>query len=133
MSESLNIKLKPSKSYFILSTLLHLLTLFVAWKYAFNLYTSIVISVLLVAHWYYLSRRILLLTNNAIKEINLTKGLIKTTNNRHQTHEYPQVYYAYQSRFLVIINVGKQSLVIFKDSVANHSLSQLNRILNAKH
>ncbi|BBB23868.1 conserved hypothetical protein [Isorropodon fossajaponicum endosymbiont JTNG4] len=107
--------------------------MFVAWQYAFNLYTSIVISVLLVAHWYYLNRQILLLTNNAIKEINLTKGLVKTTNNHHQTHEYPQAYCVYQSRFLVIINLGKQSLVIFKDSVANHSLSQLNRILNAEH
>ncbi|MBW5290333.1 MAG: hypothetical protein Rsou_1519 [Candidatus Ruthia sp. Asou_11_S2] len=131
MSESLNIK--PSKSYFILSTLLHLLTLFVAWKYAFNLYISIVISVLLVAHWYYLNRQVLLLTNNAIKEIHLTKGLVKTTNNHHQTHKYLQAYCAYQSRFLVIINLGKQSLVIFKDSVANHSLSQFNRILNAEH
>ncbi|MBW5289863.1 MAG: hypothetical protein Rpha_1926 [Candidatus Ruthia sp. Apha_13_S6] len=46
MSESLNIKLKPSKSYFILSTLLHLLTLFTVWQYAFNLYTSLVISLL---------------------------------------------------------------------------------------
>ena len=133
MSESLNIQLKPSKSYFILSTLLHLLTLFAAWKYAFNLYTSIVISVLLIAHWYYLSRRILLLTDNAIKEINLSKGLIETTNKHHQTHQYPQTLCAYQSRFLVIINIDKQSLVIFKDSVANHSLSQLNRLLNAEH
>ncbi len=92
MSESLNITLKPSKSYFILSTLLYLLTLFVAWKYAFN--------------WYYFNRRILLLTNNAInaiKEINLTKDLIKTTNNHRQTYEYPQVYCAYQFRFLVIV------------------------------
>jgi len=132
MSESLNIQLKPSKSYFILSALLHLLTLFAAWKYAFNLYTSIVISVLLIAHWYYLSRRILLLTDNAIKEINLTKGLIETTNKHHQTHQYPQACCTYQSRFLVIINIDKQSLVIFKDSVANHSLSQLNRLLNAE-
>lgn len=133
MSESLNIQLKPSKSYFILSTLLHLLTLFAAWKYAFNLYTSIVISVLLIVHWCYLSRQILLLTDDAIKGINLTKGLIGTTNKYHQTHQYPQAYCAYQSRFLVIINIDKQSLVIFKDSVANHSLSQLNRLLNAEH
>jgi sRNA-binding regulator protein Hfq len=43
----------------------------------------------------------------------------------------PWFYPAYQSRFLVIIETGKESIVIFKDAIDSQSLSQLNQYLNA--
>jgi hypothetical protein len=41
-------------------------------------------------------------------------------------------YPVYQSRFLLIINAGKESVVIFKDALAPQSLSQFNRYFNTQ-
>ncbi len=110
---------------------MHSCTFFSVWLYSFNVYLSLTLSTILITHFYYLNNRIFLKTENAIFEFSLKNKKLITTNKIGIQEQYPHVYCAYQSRFLVIINFGKRSLVIFKDSLVDHSLSKLNRLLNA--
>jgi hypothetical protein len=62
----------------------------------------------------------------------LDKNRLTIEKNNHSIQQSLVFYPAYQSRFLIIINVGKESVVIFKDALASQSLSQLNRYFNTK-
>ena len=117
--------------YARISILVHLFALSVIWLYSFNNYASLALSAVLIMHFYWLNLNILLKKSNAILSFSLKDKTLITTDKLGNNRQYPCVYCAYQSQFLVIINLGKRSLVIFKDSLASHSLSQLNRLLNA--
>jgi hypothetical protein len=129
--EQINFKLQSSKTYLNLSILIHVCTLIVVWFADFNNYVTLIFSVALIAHFKYLIPHILLTKSNAILAFTLVDNKIITTDKNNNQQKYTYVYCAYQSRLLVIIITGKRSLIIFKDSVANNSLSQLNRLLNA--
>jgi hypothetical protein len=123
--------LQGSKIYFSISALVHFCTLISVWFFSFNVYVSLILSGILIAHFQYLNSDIFLGKNKTIHTFILEGKALITTDKTGAQQQYPCVYCAYQSRFLVIINLGKQPLVIFKDSLVNHSLSQLNRLLNA--
>ena len=57
--------------------------------------------------------------------------LIAIEKNNQPTGQCPWFYPAYQSQSLVIIEAGKESVVVFKDVTDSQSLSQHNRYLNA--
>jgi hypothetical protein len=130
-TERTTFKLQASKIYQRISMLVHLFALTIVWVYNFNHYASLMFSILLIAHFYWLNTHILLTKSSAICSITLDDQAFTTIDKSGNSCQYPCVYCAYQSQFLVIINLGKNSLIIFKDSLASHSLSQLNRLLNA--
>jgi hypothetical protein len=131
VTESITFKLQASKTYLSISILIHLFALVVIWLYSFNNYASLALSAILVVHFYFLNLQILLKKSSAILSFSLNDKAITTTDKEGNSQQYPCVYCAYQSQFLVVINLNKGSLVIFKDSLVSHSLSQLNRLLNA--
>ncbi len=132
MTESEQFLIKPSNSYNLLSLVIHLMALMAVWLYPINSYISALISVFIIYHWYTLLQKILLKTPDSIRLIKLNKELISLKDNTGKLIQYPQFFCTYQSHFLVIINVGKQSVVLFKDSMADQSLSKLNLTLNVK-
>ena len=129
MTEQVTFKLQASDLYFSLSLIIHGFTFLNVWFYSFNFYASLIFDLALGIHFQYLNGHIFLKKTNFIRTLFLDDNTIITTNNSGKDRKYPYVYCAYQSRFLVIINLGKRSLVIFKDSFASNSLSQLNRLL----
>jgi hypothetical protein len=131
MVEPINFKLQASKAYLSLSILIHVCILIGVWFADFNNYINLTFSVVLITHFKYLMPHILLTKSNAILSFSLVDNKIITTDKTNNQQKYTYVYCAYQSRLLVIIITGKRSLIIFKDALANHSLSQLNRLLNA--
>ncbi|CAC9534564.1 hypothetical protein [uncultured Gammaproteobacteria bacterium] len=131
MTEGITFKLQASNVYFGLSIIVHGFTLLSVWLYSFNIYASLAFSLALVVHFQKLSAYIFLNKPSSIHTFALQGQSIITTDNAGVQQKYPYVYCVYQSRLLVIIKIGKCSLIIFKDSVVNHPLSQLNRLLNA--
>ena len=131
MTEYITFKLQVSKIYIKILILVHLFALIVVWLYSFNDYVSLALSISLMMHFYFLNLSIFLKKSNAILSFPLNDKTLTSTDKIGNNHQYPCVYCVYQSQFLVIINLGKNSLVIFKDSLASNSLSQLNRLLNA--
>jgi uncharacterized protein YacL len=132
MSEPQQFKLQRSKIYLMLAIFAHSLGVFAAWFYDFNIFISLILSVIFAVHFYYLNLDIALKKPNSIQTFTLNNKTLSTLDNTHKRRQYPQFYCVYQSRFLVIISLGKRFLVIFKDSFAHHSLSKLNRLLNAR-
>lgn len=132
MQKSLAIKIQPSKSYLTLTILACLLSLFASWYYFYHLWLSILINVmLLIWLYYFLPKMVLLNQPDSITHIVVGEGRLFIEKNNHSTRQYSGFYPLYQSRFLVIIGAGKQSIVIFKDATQARSLSALNRIINA--
>ncbi|SFV83057.1 hypothetical protein MNB_SUP05-12-229 [hydrothermal vent metagenome] len=119
-SDGLVVQIKASKIYLAISIGVYLLSLFSAWHYFYNIWLSLGIS-LASSAW---------LANFLPKNV-LNKKQITIEKNNQSTGQYPWFYPAYQSRFLVIIEAGKESVVVFKDAIDSQSLSQLNRYLNA--
>ena len=119
-SDGLVVQIKASKIYLAISIGVYLLSLFSAWHYFYNIWLSLGIS-LASSAW---------LANCLPKNV-LNKKQITIEKNNQSTGQYPWFYPAYQSRFLVIIEAGKESVVVFKDAIDSQSLSQLNRYLNA--
>jgi len=130
--DELIIQIKTSKIYLAISLVVYLLSLFSAWHYFYSLWLSLTIS-LVLSVWLanFLPKKVLLKRSNSIAKIILNKKQITIENNNQIDRQYPWFYPAYQSRFLVIIEAGKESVVIFKDAIDSQSLSQLNRYLNA--
>jgi len=130
--DELVIQIKTSKIYLAISLVVYLLSLFSAWYYFYSLWLSLSLSVFLTI-WLanFLPKNVLLKKPSSITKITLNKKQITIVNNNQLDRQYPWFYPAYQSRFLVIIEAGKESVVVFKDAIDSHSLSQLNRYLNA--
>lgn len=131
-SDGLVVQIKTSKIYLAISIGVYLLSLFSAWHYFYSLWLSLTVS-LFLSVWLvnFLSKNVLLTKSSSITKIALNKKQIAIEKNNKSTVQYPWFYPAYQSRFLVIIEAGKGSVVIFKDAIDSRSLSQLNRHLNA--
>ncbi len=131
--DSVNVKIQTSKIYLILSIATYLLGLFVTWYYFYTIALSLGISILL-SLWliYFLPRTVWLSHPNSIIKMALNKDTLTIEKNDHSTQQYTAFYPAYQSRFLLIIAAGTQSVVIFKDSLAPQSLSTLNRYFNTQ-
>ena len=131
-SDGLIVQIKTSKIYLAISIGVYLLSLFSAWYYFYNIWLSIGVS-LALSVWLanFLPKNVLLTQPDSITKIVLNKKQIAIEKNKQPAGKYPWFYPAYQSRFLVIIEVGKESIVIFKDAIDSQSLSQLNRYLNA--
>ncbi len=131
-SDGLVVQIKTSKIYLAISLGVYLLSLFSAWHYFYSLWLSLAIS-LVLSLWLvnFLPKNILLTKPNSITKITLNKKQIAIEKNNQSSQQYPWFYPAYQSRFLVIISAGKESVVIFKDAIDSRSLSKLNRYLNA--
>lgn len=131
-SNGLVVQIKTSKIYLAISIGVYLLSLFSAWYYFYSLWLSLTVSLILSA-WLvnFLPKNVLLTKSSSITKIALNKKQIAIEKNNKSAVQYPWFYPAYQSRFLVIIEAGKESVVIFKDAIDSRSLSQLNRYLNA--
>ncbi len=131
-SNGLVVQIKISKIYLAISIGVYLLSLFSAWYYFYNIWLSLSISFTLSV-WLanFLPKNALLTQPDSITKITLNKKQIAIERNNQPAGKYPWFYPAYQSRFLAIIEAGKESIVIFKDTIDSQSLSQLNRYLNA--
>ncbi|MBL4761616.1 MAG: hypothetical protein JKY93_02835 [Gammaproteobacteria bacterium] len=131
-SDGLVVQIKTSKIYLAISIGVYLLSIFSAWHYFYNIWLSLSIS-LALSVWLanFLPKNVLLTQPASITKITLNKKQISIEKNNQPAGQYPWFYPAYQSRFLVIIEAGKESIVIFKDAIDSQSLSQLNRYLNA--
>jgi hypothetical protein len=131
-SDGLVVQIKTSKIYLSISIGVYLLSLFSAWYYFYNIWLSLGISFTL-SIWLanFLPKNALLTQPDSITKITLNKKQIAIERNNQPAGKYPWFYPAYQSRFLAIIKAGKESIVIFKDTIDSQSLSQLNRYLNA--
>jgi hypothetical protein len=131
-SNRLVVQIKTSKIYLSISIGVYLLSLFSAWYYFYNIWLSLSVS-LALSVWLanFLPKNVLLTHPHSITKIALNKKQISIEKNNQPAGQYPWLYPAYQSRFLVIIEAGKESIVIFKDAIDSQSLSQLNRYLNA--
>ncbi|MDC9714775.1 MAG: hypothetical protein PSN36_02985 [Gammaproteobacteria bacterium] len=133
MMDNINVKIQTSKIYLILSIATYLLCLSTTWYYFYTIELSLGISILLSA-WlaYFLPRAVWLSHPNSIIKIALNKDKLTIEKNDHSMQQHTAFYPAYQSRFLLIITAGKQSVVIFKDALASQSLSTLNRYFNTQ-
>ena len=131
-SDGLVVKIRTSKNYLAISVGVYLLSLFSVWHYFYNIWLSLGVSFVL-SIWLanFLPKNVLLTQPDSITKIALNKKQITIEKNNQSTEQYPWIYPAYQSRFLVIIEAGKESVVVFKDAIDSQSLSQLNRYLNA--
>jgi len=129
----MNNKLEASAIYLTLSLATYLLVLFATWYYFYNIWLSLGMSALL-SLWlvYFLPRAVWLSHPRSVVKISLDKNRLTLERKNHSTQQYTAFYPAYQSRFLLIINVGKESVVIFKDALASQSLSQFNRYFNTQ-
>jgi hypothetical protein len=130
--DGLSVKIRISKNYLAISLGVYLLSLFSAWYYFYSIWLSLSVS-LALSVWLanFLPKNVLLTHPDSITKIALNKKQISIEKYNQSTEQYPWFYPAYQSRFLVIIEAGKESIVIFKDAIDSQSLSQLNRYLNA--
>ena len=120
------INLIPSKIYLTLASAVYLLCLFISWYYWHALWLSILINiVILILAYYFFPQHVLLIKNNSIKKITINDShiFIEQKNKICKKYLYSIIY---QSNFLVIINADKQQIIIFKDSTAEGSLSNLN-------
>jgi hypothetical protein len=81
---------------------------------------------------YFLPKNVWLTRADSIVKITLDENKLIFEKNDQSVHQYSIFYLTYQSQFLVIINAGKESLVIFKDALTTQSLSQINRYFNTK-
>ena len=133
MHNKIDIKIQASKIYLTLSVFIYCLGLFATWYYFYTLWLSVILSGLL-SLWllYFLPKSVNLTHPNSIVKMVLDKNRLTIEKNNHSIQQSLVFYPAYQSRFLIIINVGKESVVIFKDALASQSLSQLNRYFNTK-
>lgn len=132
MNNKIELNLQASNIYVTLSISVYLLSLFVAWYYYYTMWLSIVVSVLLSVWLFYFLPKLRLKQPNAIIKVSLDKDKLITERNNRSIQQFATFYPAYQSRFLVIINVGKESIVIFKDALTLGSISVLNRYFNTK-
>ncbi len=133
MDNKLNIKIQASKIYLTLSIFIYCLGLFATWYYFYTLWLSVILSGLLsIWLFYFLPKSVNLTHPNSIVKMVLNKDKLTIEKNDHSTQQFSVFYPSYQSRFLIIINAGKESVVIFKDALASQSLSQLNRYFNTK-
>ena len=132
MSNELTLEIHPSKTYLALTLFVYCLSILTFWHYSYNSWLSIALSLLTTA-WliYFIPRFVQLTHHNSIVKISFDNNHLLITKNSQNTQQYPCFYPAFQSRFLVIIHAGKESIVIFKDAINSPSLSQLNRHLNA--
>lgn len=133
MNENLSIKILPSKIYLMLCIFVALLSVFVVWYYFYNFWLSIGISLALL-YWLtgFLKKTVLLTHPQSIIKITINEHHLQVEKTDKSLQEYPQFRVVYQSWFLVIIVFGKQQLVIFTDATETHSLSMINRFLNAQ-
>lgn len=133
MHKQLNIKIQASKIYLTSVIVVYLLGIFSAWYYFYNLWLSLAVSVTLSIWLAYFLPRFLWLTHpNSIVKISLDEDKLTTKKNDHSTQQYSTFHLEYQSRFLVIISAGKDSVVIFKDALTFVPLSKINKYFNAR-
>ncbi|SMN11103.1 hypothetical protein SPBRAN_1343 [uncultured Candidatus Thioglobus sp.] len=134
----IDIEIRPSKIYLSLSISAYALSFSVAWYYFYNIWLSLGVSALLCVSLFRFLPKLRLTNANSITKITLNNDRLTIQKNDKSSKYYTQFYPSYQSRFLLIINIikdskkSKDSVVIFKDSLASQSLSQLNRYFNAK-
>ena len=134
MTDKLVVEMHRSNIYLALTVLIYLFNLFASWHYFYAVWLSFIIDILLsIWLYYFLPKAVLLTKADSIVKIVLDEGYILIEKNNGTRQQYPAFYPAYQSRFLVIINAGKERVVIFKDATKLQSLSQLNKILNTQH
>lgn len=131
MQRCLNFKIQASNTYLGLNIIVYLFSLFITWYYFYSLWLSIVITAILLIGLFYSLPRFLLLTHpNSIVQFSLMPKKLTIKRNNNIIEHYAVFHLQYQSSFLVIINIGKQSMVVFKDALASSSLSTLNQYFN---
>ncbi|SFV88770.1 hypothetical protein MNB_SUP05-SYMBIONT-7-155 [hydrothermal vent metagenome] len=132
MHNALHIDIGVSNTYLAISVAACLLSLFLTWYYFYSLWLSLIISIGLLGWWVVFLPRFLWLSHpHSIVKILLFEKYIIIEKNDHSTQQYTEFHAQYQSRFLVIIHAGKNTVVIFKDAVVSNSLSAINRYFNA--
>ena len=131
MNDKIELNVQASNIYLTLSIGVYFLSLFVAWYYFYNLWLSFALSTLLSVWLFYFLPKLKLNLPNSIVKISLDKDRLTTERKNRSTQQFSTFYPSYQSRFLVVIDTGKDSIVIFKDALKSGSISQLNRYFNA--
>ncbi|SFV89378.1 hypothetical protein MNB_SUP05-SYMBIONT-5-942 [hydrothermal vent metagenome] len=131
MSTQLGVKIHASKTYLALSIGVYLLGIFSAWAYFYSVWLSLVVSAGFSIWLFYFLPKLQLTHPKSIVKISLEKDKLVVEKNDHSTQQYSVFHCEFQSRFLVIINAGKESIVIFKDALTAASLSQINKYFNA--
>ncbi len=129
MIEQTSFTLQASNVYFGLSLMVHSVAFLSVWLYGVNVYINLALSLVLLVHFQYLKNHILLKKPHSIRTFLLDEGGLTTIDNSNVQRRYANSDTLHHSRFLVVIQLDKCALVVFKDSVASHSLSQLNRLL----
>lgn len=131
---ALNIDIQASNTYLAISITVFLLNLFATWYYLDSLWLSLAISIGL-SLWllYFLPKFVQLTHPHSIVKILFFRERVIIQKNNHSTQQYTKFHLQYQSNFLVIICVGKHSVVIFKDALTTNSLSVINHYLNDQH
>ncbi|SMN00141.1 hypothetical protein SPONL_1098 [uncultured Candidatus Thioglobus sp.] len=132
MSDAISLEIQASKIYLSLTLAVYCFSLLVAWYYFYNIWLSLGVSALLCLSLFGFLPKLRLTDANSITKIMLNNDRLTIQKNNKSLQHYTQFYPSYQSNFLLIISVKKNSIIIFKDSLASQSLSQLNRYFNAK-
>ncbi|WXU00080.1 MAG: hypothetical protein Ctma_0789 [Catillopecten margaritatus gill symbiont] len=131
MSNQLSVQIYASKTYLTLSIGVYLLGIFCAWVYFYTIWLSLSVSVGFSIWLFYFLPKLQLTHPNSVVKISLDEDKLAIERNDQSTQQYVTFHRQFQSRFLVIISAGKESIVIFKDALTARSLSKINKYFNA--
>lgn len=130
-NKQLDIKLKPSKYYLILSTTIHSICLLVLWLRVDYIVINLIVSALIIISFIdFVTRHILIKKANSIKTITITKNTGSFTTKNNKIHIDNKYRVSYKSNFLIIILMQKRYIVIFKDAIINKNISDINKLIN---
>ena len=126
-------ELKPSKTYLLLTMFAYGLTIITVVLYSSNLILSMaLLAIILGFFWYSLLSIIKINQTNSVTAFYVNPDNIVwvnaeggQTSGAHQIPIFQSIYCV-----ILVVNVNKkQSLVVFKDSLVNAKMSDLNRLL----
>ena len=131
LSNQLNLELRPSSSYLVISALIYGLCVMLVWSRIDTTWISVVLtSVIAISAVTFFPKYVQLSKSNSITSLTLEEGNISIDTKNGEQRLWDNYHVTYQSRQLVIIRFGKTYVPIFQDSLAERSLSALNRFLN---
>jgi len=130
-TNQLNLALRPSKSYLIISTLIYGLCAVLVWSRLDNYWISAGLGIAIaISAITFFPKYVLLTKESSIVSITIGSGSINFGTKDGQTKLQHKYCVPYQSRYLVIIRFDNIHVPIFKDGVDDNSLSSLNRFLS---
>lgn len=129
--KKLEIELKPSKCYLILSASVYSICLLAFWlRVDYILINSVATILIIISFINLLQKDILMLRKNSIKNITIVKDSASFTTTNNSTYIDDKYKITYQSNFLIIIRIQKKYIAIFKDAVVRPNISSINQFIN---